>query len=167
MCGIERQFRDPETPGRRKAVMRYDEKEEIEKTDRWLLRINEAKVSDELLYVPSELSRLGVAPRDVVDWTREKDRPTSMAEEAFSLDLDYDSYGAWEWAEPIEKLVEDAIFAILNPDPELPNFNRLVTATKPRQRQKARRKRARTSAKALPPRRANKLASIKSAGART
>lgn len=47
--------------------MKYDAKEEILATGEWLMKINEAEVAEELLYVPSQLERMGVAPRDVVD----------------------------------------------------------------------------------------------------
>jgi len=108
--------------------MKYDEKEELEKTSEWLLRINKAGFSEELEYVPSELSKLGVAPVDVVDRLdylrdrgtvviveevhddaeeQEETVPDSALEEVFespivavaeSLILDYDSFGPWEWA---------------------------------------------------------------------
>jgi len=54
--------------------MRYDEKEELEATGEWLVRIGKAGFSEELTYVPSRLDKLGVAPRDVVDrreWLRD------------------------------------------------------------------------------------------------
>lgn len=56
--------------------MGYNEREELEATKEWLLRINKAGFSEELEYVPSELSKLGVAPVDVVDrldWLRGRD----------------------------------------------------------------------------------------------
>ncbi len=165
MCGIERQFREPRSLARRKAVMRYDEKEEIELTGEWLLRISNAGFSEELMYVPSQLTKLGVAPIDVADRLRKSDQAATVdqevaavaisvfvpemedglispVDETVGLKLDYDGYGAWEWAEPIEKMVEDAIFAIFSPDPKLPNFNQLISVAKTRQRSRGKRARA-------------------------
>lgn len=69
MCGIERQFREPRTLGRREVVMKYDEQEELEATGEWLLKINTVGFSEDLMYVPSELTKMGVMPPpvDVVD----------------------------------------------------------------------------------------------------
>lgn len=65
--GHEWQDRESQTLGRREAVMGYDEKEEIEATGEWLLRIKKVGFSEELQYVPSRLAKMGVAPIDVVD----------------------------------------------------------------------------------------------------
>jgi hypothetical protein len=59
-----------------------------------------------------------------------------------SLILDYDSYDAWEWAEPIEKMVEDAIFAVVCLESELPEFNELAVLCKLRPRSRGKRARA-------------------------
>lgn len=70
------------TTGRREAVMGYDEKEEIEATGEWLLRIKKVGFSEELEYVPSRLAKMGVAPIDVVDsldWLRDADRTEASA----------------------------------------------------------------------------------------
>jgi hypothetical protein len=75
------------TKGRRKAVMKYDEKEEIEATGEWLLRIKKVGFSEELEYVPSRLAKMGVAPIDVVDQLdrlRDASVKTSAAVEIFS-----------------------------------------------------------------------------------
>lgn len=187
--------------------MRYNTQEEIEATGEWLLRVNTAEISEELLYVPSELSKLGVAPIDVVDRLEylreskghpveveaheepedeqepEEDEPLSEEEEPAAqedalglvrtfeerpalpvlepLVLDYDGYGAWEWAEPIEKMVEDAILAVYDLVPDLPEFNQLALQSRPKQ-PRARGKRARSAA---PGERANELVSIISVGA--
>lgn len=65
--------------------MKYDTKEELDATDQWFLNMAEAGVSEELLFVPSELSKLGVAPKDVadqLDWLRTHrpgfDQPTAV-----------------------------------------------------------------------------------------
>lgn len=63
--------------------MGYNEREELEATREWLLRINKAGFSEELEYVPSELSKLGVAPVDVVDrldWLRDRDSIKAIVE---------------------------------------------------------------------------------------
>lgn len=135
--------------------MRYNEREEIEATGEWLLRINKAGISEELEYVPSQLSKLGVAPVDVVDrldWLRDLENAetepaketetiesTVVPEETFeelpisvkvveveSLVLDYDSFGPWEWAAgTIEEMIEDAIKSVLDPELGLHEFNDL------------------------------------------
>lgn len=175
--------------------MRYNEVEELESTKEWLLRFNEAGFSDELLYVPSQLSKLGVAPIDVVDRLDylksvepgpnrvdhaileaaepeepavEEDpeeestpegpepqvivemlevRPLTPVAEPVALSLDYDSYGAWEWMEPIEKMVEESFLSMLAPEPDLPDFNALLALVKPQPtKPRSRGKRARARA---------------------
>lgn len=131
--------------------MRYNEVEELEATGEWLLRIETAGIAEELMYVPSQLSKLGVAPIDVVDhleWLRNNDHDTDTVdhatvevvapqessgeiEESAPQIFDYDSYGAWEWAQPVEKMVEDLFLAVLNEVPELPIFNNLVSVMRP------------------------------------
>ena len=151
--------------------MRYNTKEELENTNEWFLRINEAGFSEELLYVPSQLSKLGLAPIDVVDrleWLKENGPDTvdhaiveveteSTVEEpepptvgvvdlevGFGpLDFVYDSYGAWEWAKPVERLIEESFMAMFDLEPGLPDFNGLAILT--RSRKRARGKRARAS----------------------
>lgn len=159
--------------------MRYDEKTEIESTREWMLRFHEAEVSEELMYIPSELWKLGVAPQDVVDrldWlreiknhgTNESDHDTIEVEEppseeepveepedvvpvevvevsteGLSLLALYDSYGAWEWAEPVEKMIEHSIAAVFDLEPGLPDFNGLAILT--RSRKRARGKKARVA----------------------
>lgn len=201
MCGIERQFSEPRSLAHREVVVRYKTQDEIEATGEWLMRINEAETPEELLYVPSELSKMGVAPIDVVDrldYLRElrqkkaanvtpepvvedsygyvfaqpedeqdpevEEEPapeeleaeeyvemlqellhTSVAEPA-ALVLDYDGYGAWEWAEPIEKMVEDAILAVFDLCPDLPDFNLLASEMRPKQ-PRAKGKRARSASR--------------------
>jgi hypothetical protein len=195
MCGIERQFREPRSLAHREVVVRYNTKEEIEATGEWLLRINEAETPEELLYVPSELSKMGVAPIDVVDrldYLRElrqkkaanvtpepvvedahgyvyapeepeaeeepapeeleaeeyvemlQELPHTPVAEPAALVLDYDGYGAWEWAEPIEKMVEDAILAVFDLCPDVPDFNLLASEMRPKQ-PRAKGKRARSA----------------------
>lgn len=127
--------------------MRYNEIEELESTREWLLRFNEAGFSEELMYVPSQLSKLGVAPIDVVDrldWLKEidKERPIAPLEEVGALILDYDSYGPWEWAGSIEKMIEDASASIFDLDPDLPDFNELVSLLRPKRRARGKRVRA-------------------------
>jgi hypothetical protein len=163
--------------------MRYKEAEELEATGEWLMRVNSAGFADELLFVPSQLSKLGVAPVDVVDrldYLKSQDhgpdmvdhdnievvdepaggyepvvepaeetleeRPLAFVEEPSSLVLDYDSYGDWEWARPIEKMVEEAFLAIFSEEPDLPDFNdvaALYRQTPSKVRRKGRRARAR------------------------
>jgi len=162
--------------------MRYNTKEELESTKEWFLRVNQAGFSDELMYVPSELSKLGVAPKDVVDrldWLREiKDHDTngsdhdilevdepvseepvedSVAEAPIAkpLSVAYESYGAWEWARPIENLIEESLHSILDLEPDLPAFNGLAILTRSRKRAKG--KKARASR--VPDKRANELVS--------
>lgn len=177
-------------------MVRYNTKEEIEATGEWLLRINSAETPEELLYVPSELSKMGVAPIDVVDrldYLRElrqkkaaniapepvvedahgyvfahqepedeeeepapeeieaeeyvemlQELPLTPVVEPIALVLDYDGYGAWEWAEPIEKMVEDAILAVFDLCPDLPSFNLLASEMRPKQ-PRAKGKRARSA----------------------
>lgn len=160
--------------------MKYYEAEELEATDEWFLGVNAAGISDELLFVPSELTKLGVPPVDVVDrigWLKQhvdrgadgsvhgtieaepaapelvptvdllEERPSVHTTESGSLTLDYDGYGAWEWAEPIEKMVEDAIFAVLDSEVELPEFNVLAASCKLRPRSRGKRARAARAAK--------------------
>lgn len=152
--------------------MRYNTKEELESTKEWFLRVNQAGFSDELMYVPSELNKLGVAPIDVVDrldWLREikdhgtdgsdhdileEDEPESeepvvedvVAEapiaEPHSLSLVYESYGAWEWAGPIERLIEDSLHSMLDLEPGLPAFNSLAILTRSKRRAKGKKARA-------------------------
>lgn len=178
--------------------MRYNEKTELEATGEWLMRINEAGFSEELFYVPSQLSKLGVAPVDVVDrldWLKEnrdgsdmddhgsvevvaheepedeqepeeaepepetvadepealvsavemlEERPLPLLSPPTPVALDYDSYGAWEWAEPNEKLVEDAILALFELAADLPDFSDLALAHRPT-KPRARGKRARAA----------------------
>lgn len=148
--------------------MRYDEKEELEATGEWLLRINSAGFSEELTYVPSYLSRVGVAPVDVVDrldYLRDCDRIESRARlagapssvmvlerpqiieaEADTI-LDYDSYGMWEWAGPIEEILEESFRALLTPEPGLYEFNELASLA--RSAKRTRGKRARSSARPI------------------
>jgi len=190
--GIERQFREFRTLTHREVVVRYNTKEEIEATGEWLMRINNADIAEELMYVPSQLSKLGVAPIDVVDrldYLRESktdpaddeyefvepkahEEPEDEQEpedeeaeeeseseeemledrawvpvEATPLTFDYDGYGAWEWAEPIEKMVEDSILAVFDLCPDLPDFNLLASESRPKQ-PRARGKRARSVARA-------------------
>lgn len=55
--------------------MKYNEKDELEATGEWLLRINDVGFAEELTYVPSYLSKVGIAPVDVVDrldWLRSR-----------------------------------------------------------------------------------------------
>jgi hypothetical protein len=178
--------------------MRYNEKEEIEATNEWLMRFDDADFSEELLYVPSTLSKLGVAPIDVVDrldWLRKHGRlkaeslpsvvvgsgaPSSVMvlekletvqEEAEAivatvveeetdplllastaapielkpLTLDYDGFGAWEWAEPIETMIENAIFSVFDFEPGLHEFNELASSRHLAKRSRG--KRARASAR--------------------
>lgn len=177
--------------------MRYDEKEEIEATHEWLMRFGDAELSEELLYVPSTLSKLGVAPIDVVDrldWLRDHgkleaesppatrgkrasssvmvlDKPetiqkevevivTAVVEEETHplllvsatapvelkpLTLDYDGFGAWEWAEPIETMIENAIFSVFDFEPGLHEFNKLASSKQSVRRSRG--KRARASAR--------------------
>lgn len=163
--------------------MRYVEEDELEATNEWLLRFNEAGISDELTFVPSELIKLGVPPVDVVDridWLVQQkghgadgsgrgivvaesevakepepapavdkleDRLRATITEPGSLILDYDSYGAWEWAAPIEKMVEEAIFAVVDPDPELPDFSELAASCRLRPRSRGKRARAARAAR--------------------
>lgn len=191
--------------------MRYNEVEELESTREWLIRFNEAGFSDELLYVPSQLSKLGVAPIDVVDrleylksldhgtdgsdhdtvevvheeseneeetvedtTTAEpealvevvetlEEKPAAPVDTPASLVLDYDSYEAWEWMEPIEKVVEDAFASIFELEPGLEEFNKVVALTK--SKRKTRGKRARASMARVPQRRADELVSSNSVGA--
>jgi hypothetical protein len=65
--------------------MRYVEEDELVATNQFLLRLNEAGVSDDLLFLPSELNKLGVAPKDVADqieWLKQHrpgfDQPTTV-----------------------------------------------------------------------------------------
>lgn len=154
--------------------MRYVEEDELAATDEWFLEVKRAGISDDLLFVPSELIQLGVAPVDVVDrldWlVKQKnhgadggargiveaepvpavdsleERPIATIEPG-SLILDYDSYGAWEWAAPIEKMVEEAIFAVVDPDPELPDFSELAASCRLRPRSRGKRARAARAAR--------------------
>lgn len=182
----EREFRESRPSGRRKAVMRYNETEELEATSEWLMRVNGVGFSEELMYVPSQLTKLGVAPVDVVDrleWLRENDHDTNRSDhdkmgdvpeivqeaelevepasevqlelalavemleerpradvlEVESLVLDYNRYGAWEWAGPMEKMVEDAIIGIRNLELGLHEFNELA---RPKKRIRGKRARA-------------------------
>jgi len=192
--------------------MRYNEVEELEATGEWLLRIKEKGFSEELMYVPSQLSKLGVAPIDVVDrleWLRDHRHdpktdhgtvvevvvpeqqapepevevedpealvvePGEMLEgrllifvsEPMSLALDYDGYGPWEWAEPMERFVEDAISAILDEDPGLHDFNELAAMTRVKKRTKGKRARAASAAKEPEPR-VYELVSVDSVGTST
>lgn len=158
--------------------MRYDEKEELEATGEWLLRINQAGFSEELMYVPSRLAELGVVPKDVVDrldWLRDtpgerqeavepvevlEQEDTEQSEEVSTPDvleetsplvsaevkplaLDYESFGPWEWAETIENMIEDAIKAILDPEPDLPEFSVLALETSAKLEPQTRRKKRR------------------------
>lgn len=143
--------------------MGYDEREEIEATGEWLLRINKVGFSEELEYVPSELTRLGVAPKDVVDrlpWLRRSSRGSMVAApqqaqtapvmvlereeepepephiERTPDSLGYDNYGPWEWFGKVEVVLEKAIIAVLDPEPELEEFTRLLSLTKSRKRGK-------------------------------
>lgn len=166
------------------------------------MKFNDAGYSEELLYVPSKLSKLGIAPIDVVDrldWLRDHDRlgsrssafaivgngapssvmvlekPDTIEEEAEAilvevaeeeeetdpllmpsvalsaelkpLSLDYDGFGAWEWAEPIETMIENAIFAVFDFEPGLHEFNELASLRHPAKRSKG--KRARASARSI------------------
>lgn len=150
--------------------MRYNEKEEIEVTGEWLLRISEAGFSEELMYVPSQLTKLGVAPIDVVDWIQGSETQEipvvpvcPVAEETGALVLNYDVYGAWEWADPIEKMVEEAFALIFDLEPDLPDFNELALLS--RQRRRTRGKKARTaSMSATQPRRVAESMSEKTVG---
>lgn len=130
--------------------MRYDEREELEATGEWLLRINGAGFSEELTYVPSKLAELGVAPKDVVDrleWLREHKIEEPVAEtteqettqdsvseevetEKDSLTSYYDSFGPWEWVGQIEKKVEECMNSFLDPEPGLPDFNQTAAFTR-------------------------------------
>lgn len=168
--------------------MKYDTKEEIEKTGAWLLRISEEGHGEELMYVPSELYKLGVAPIDVADnldtlrkrkaakeaelkaiaaevkamvaevpvqaGTVEEapqlvaqEEPEPEPEQAPEPDLlvdeipmtgtvveplvlNYDQYGLWEWMEPIERMVEEAMMAVFIEEPDLPEFNQLASASR-------------------------------------
>lgn len=161
----------------------YKEAYELAATDEWFLEVKAAGISDDLLFVPSELTKLGVAPVDVVDrlgWLIKQknhgadgsvrgiveaepevakepepvpavdmleERPITTIEPG-SLILDYDSYGAWEWAAPIEKMVEDAMFAVIALEPELPDFNELAASCKLRPRSRGKRARAARAARA-------------------
>jgi hypothetical protein len=169
--------------------MRYDEKTELEATGEWLLRMEGAGFSDELLFVPSELFKRGVAPIDVVDrldYLKGEDhgpdtvdhvileaapedeeesidepvaeeleaaaetldeRPASPVDELTSLIFDYDSYGAWEWVEPIEKMIEEAFSAVLDQVPGLHEFNDLAALTRSRKRSRGKRARAASAAR--------------------
>lgn len=159
--------------------MRYDEKTEIESTREWLIRFDEAGFSEELTYVPSELWKLGIAPKDVVDrldWLKKhaghgtveveepvEEEPTPEDEEvpvveeppeemsAVSdapvsnvLTLDYDRYGAWEWVEAIENMIEETRLAVFEPEPGLPEFNELASLVKSKKRVRGRKARATT-----------------------
>ena len=149
------------TKGSREGVMGYDEKEEIEATGEWLLRITKVGFSEELEYVPSQLSRLGVAPKDVVDrlpYLRDETRG-SMEEAKSSVmvlereeepepviegppdTLGYDQYGPWEWFGKVEVALEEAIIAVLEPEPALEEFTYLLSLTKGRKRGKLARSR--------------------------
>ena len=167
------------TTDRREAVMRYNTKEEIESTKEWFLRIKEAGFSEELMCVPSELNKLGIAPIDVVDrldWLREiKDHGNNESdhdiievdepvgdpvadipiEEPPVFSSAYEGYGDWEWDLPIEKLIENSFNSMLELEPDLPAFNGLAILT--RSRRRARGKRARASR--IPQKRANELVS--------
>lgn len=141
--------------------MRYDTKEEIEATGEWLLKINSATIAEELMYVPSELSKLGVAPIDVVDsleYLREmkshlddENEPEeeivadssenrSPLKEAEPPDMGYDSDAAWKWAEDD---YEDFLTSLFDFEPDLPEFNNLISGLRSRQ-SRIKGKRART-----------------------
>ncbi len=169
--------------------MRYNEKEEIEATGEWLMRIGKVGFSEELTYIPSDLSRMGVAPRDVVDrldYLRSRcgldggdhgrveaavlDKPEvvvveelvkelpvlevetlegrpiiPVAESSLSLVFDYDSHGPWLWMEPNERLLEEALSAVLDPEPGLHEFNELAAEVRIMSQAKARGRRARVA----------------------
>lgn len=173
--------------------MRYDTKEEIEATGEWLMRIKDAETPEELMYVPTQLWKLGVAPSDVVDrldYLRESTKNSAEddqevveeedhiesedeqepeeekpAEEPEAPALPYDGYGAWEWNIPIEKVIEDSISAIFELSSNTPDFNDLVLEVRPMPKQpRARGKRARTDSAKTPLVRARELVSL-SAGA--
>ncbi len=125
--------------------MGYDEEEELEATGEWIMRVNEAGFSEELEYVPSQLAKLGVAPKDVVDrldWlrehgsietatnvaTRRQVKPVSVLEkpEAQMDGLDYDSFGPWEWFSAFDNMIEDSMKSTRETEPGLADFNMLI-----------------------------------------
>lgn len=134
--------------------MRYDEREELEATGEWLLRINRAGFSEELTYVPSKLAELGVAPKDVVDrleWLREHKIEEPVAEtteqettqdsvseevepEQDSLTSQDDSFGPWEWFGQIEKKAEEYMTSLFSLEPGLPDFNQTAAFARQRKR---------------------------------
>lgn len=121
--------------------MRYDEKEEIEATGEWLMRINKAGFSEELVYFPSRLAELGVAPRDVVDrqeWLRDHYHgivEPEEVEESVSTDpiQDHDNLGPWEWADGVDVIISSSM-KLFEPDPEIPQFNELAGMARNRTR---------------------------------
>lgn len=149
-------FASPVTDSR-KAVMRYNEKDEVEATGEWLQRVKQAGHAEELFYVPSQLDKLGVAPRDVVDalpWLRNRAKIESRAEqtehrravgrasvaprttpavlvlekvEVPEIPELVVSPEPWDWTKPVELLIENSIKAIFVPDPELPAFTELAS----------------------------------------
>lgn len=165
--------------------MRYDEKEELELTGEWLLRINSVGFADDLMYVPSELTKMGVMPPpvDVVDrlnQLRQTDRVPNGADRGIveqsqassvlvlerpktvedqeltilemapevaplvesTLVFDYEGFGPWEWVEPLERMLEDAIKAVLTPEPGLHTFNQLASLTRSTRRGRGKRARS-------------------------
>ena len=121
--------------------MRYDEKEEIKATGEWLLSINQAGFSEELMYVPSQLSKMAVEESD--DSVEKLEyRSIAPIPDVETLILDYDRYDAWEWAEPIEKMIEEAFASIFDLEPGLPYFNELASLSRSRHRMKGKRARA-------------------------
>lgn len=158
------------TTGSRKVVMKYDEKEELEATGEWLFRIKSVGFAEDLMYVPSELTKMGVIPppvdvvnrlnrlreNDHVADTVDHDIVEASAERASSsvlllerpkdvetpLVFDYDNFGPWEWAEPLEKMVENSIKSVLAPEPGLDIFNELASLAYPVKRARGKRVRS-------------------------
>lgn len=165
--------------------MRYDEKEELEATGEWLLRINTVGFSEDLMYVPSELTKMGVMPppidvvdrlhqlrvpdrmdRGIVEHVVEQPSAVMVLERPAVIDpilemvsevvplvestlvFDYDNFGPWEWAEPLEQMLENSIRAVFTPEPGLNVFNELVSLTHP-PTTRVRGKRARSSGKSI------------------
>ena len=151
--------------------MIYDEEEEIESTKEWLIKFNSTGYSEELLYVPSQLSKLGVAPIDVADklnWLREHGTVKEPVETENALmegnDLDFPSCDPWEWVDEIERSMADSIKSLYTPEPGLDQFNKLPPITTMRRPEPApvvsrRRARRAKAVASLEPIRDNELAS--------
>lgn len=144
--------------------MRYNEREEIEATSEWLLRITEAGFSEDLMYVPSELTKMGVIPspvdvvdrlhklrssdpmRDMVDHgiVEVVEEAEAIVEMVEPLVFDYNSFGPWEW---VDHLNSDPIESVLSLEPGLHVFNKLASLTHSMKR--GRGKRARSGVKSI------------------